>query len=142
MKNPTGPQMTPVPIDFVYAMWGKVSHFIKLATDTTGGRFTEKDVYDDIQRGIYVLWIVVDNDDIIGALTTRIAVYPNKRGMSLDWVGGSGLLELIPMFHHVLEQYARDHKCSYLEGHGRGGWSRKLRNYGWKADHIVYNMEL
>jgi hypothetical protein len=64
MKKPTGPQMTPVPIDFVYAMWGKVSHFIKLATDTTGGRFTEKDVYDDIQRGIYVLWIVVDNDDI------------------------------------------------------------------------------
>jgi hypothetical protein len=37
------------------------------------GKYTARDIYDDIQRGVYVLWIIVENDDIIGTLTTRIA---------------------------------------------------------------------
>jgi hypothetical protein len=41
-----------------------------------------------------------------------------------------------------MQKYAKDNKCTYLEGHGRGGWARKLKDYGWKTDHIVYNMEL
>jgi hypothetical protein len=84
----------------------------------------------------------VENDAIIGALTTRVAVYPNRRSMSIDWIGGTRLEELLPKFHPVMQKYAKDNKCTYLEGHGRGGWARKLKSYGWKTDHIVYNMEL
>tara|TARA_R110000822_G_scaffold92438_1_gene213221 strand:- start:6637 stop:7053 length:417 start_codon:yes stop_codon:yes gene_type:complete len=135
-------EITPVPLDLVNHVWDSVKGFIKSATDTTGGKYNEDDVYNDIQRGTYVLWIIVDKDDIIGTLTTRIAAYPNRRSMSIDWLGGNRLEELLPVFHPVMEQYAKDNRCTHLEGYGRGGWARTLKDYGWKADFVVYNMEL
>jgi hypothetical protein len=135
-------QITPVPINAVYAVWSKVVGYMENAAATTDGKYTARDIYEGLENGIYVLWIIVENDDIIGALTTRIASYPNRRSMSIDWVGGTKLEELLPMFHPVMAQYAKDNGCSHLEGHGRGGWARKLKSYGWKTDHIVYNMEL
>ena len=135
-------QITPVPINAVYAVWPKVVGYMEDAAATTGGKYTARDIYEGLENGVYVLWIIVENDDIIGTLTTRVAIYPNRRSMSIDWLGGTRLEELLPLFHPVMAQYAKDNRCSHLEGHGRGGWARKLKNYGWKTDHIVYNMEL
>ena len=135
-------QITPVPLHAVYAVWSKVVGYMKEAAASTNGKYTARDIYEGIENGVYVLWIIVENDDIIGALTTRIAIYPNRRSMSIDWLGGTRLEELLPLFHPVMAQYAKDNRCSHLEGHGRGGWARKLKSYGWKTDHIVYNMEL
>jgi hypothetical protein len=42
------------------------------------GKFVARDIYDDIQNGVYVLWIIVENDDIIGTLTTRIVTLPES----------------------------------------------------------------
>ena len=135
-------QITPVPLHAVYAVWSKVVGYMEEAAASTNGKYTARDIYEGIENGVYVLWIIVENDDIIGALTTRIAIYPNRRSMSIDWLGGTRLEELLPLFHPVMAQYAKDNRCSHLEGHGRGGWARKLKSYGWKTDHIVYNMEL
>ena len=135
-------QITPVPLHAVDAVWPKVVGYMENAAAITDGKYTARDIYDDIQRGVYVLWIIVENDDIIGALTTRIVAYPNRRSMSIDWLGGTRLEELLPLFHPVMAQYAKDNKCTHLEGHGRGGWARKLRDYGWKSDYMIYKMEL
>ena len=135
-------QITPVPLHAVYAVWPKVVGYMEEAAASTNGKYTARDIYEGIENGVYVLWIIVENDDIIGTLTTRVAIYPNRRSMSIDWLGGTRLEELLPLFHPVMAQYAKDNRCSHLEGHGRGGWARKLKNYGWKTDHIVYNMEL
>ena len=135
-------QITPVPLHAVYAVWPKVVGYMEEAAASTNGKYTARDIYEGIENGVYVLWIIVENDDIIGTLTTRIVAYPNRRSMSIDWLGGTRLEELLPLFHPVMAQYAKDNRCSHLEGHGRGGWARKLKSYGWKTDHIVYNMEL
>ena len=135
-------QITPVPLHAVYAVWPKVVGYMEEAAACTDGKYTARDIYEGIENGVYVLWIIVENDDIIGTLTTRIVAYPNRRSMSIDWLGGTRLEELLPLFHPVMAQYAKDNRCSHLEGHGRGGWARKLKSYGWKTDHIVYNMEL
>ena len=104
-------QITPVPINAVYAVWPKVVGYMEDATATTDGKYTARDIYEGLENGVYVLWIIVENDDIIGALTTRIAVYPNRRSMSIDWVGGTKLEELLPMFHPVMAKYAKDNGC-------------------------------
>ena len=133
-------QITPVPLHAVYAVWSKVVGYMEEAAASTNGKYTARDIYEGIENGVYVLWIIVENDDIIGALTTRIASYPNRRSMSIDWVGGTKLEELLPMFHPVMAQYAKDNGCSHLEGHGRGGWARKLKSYGWKTERAVRNV--
>jgi hypothetical protein len=71
-------QITPVPLHAVDAVWPKVVGYMENAAATTDGKFVAQDIYDDIQRGVYVLWIIVENDDIIGALTTRIALLPKS----------------------------------------------------------------
>jgi hypothetical protein len=72
-------QITPVPLHAVDAVWPKVVGYMENAAATTDGKFVAQDIYDDIQRGVYVLWIrIVENDDIIGTLTTRIVTYPKS----------------------------------------------------------------
>ena len=43
---------------------------------TTNDKFTTQSVYDDIKRGFYTLWIIVKDDVIVTALTTRILEVP------------------------------------------------------------------
>jgi hypothetical protein len=61
-------QITPVPLHAVYAVWSKVVGYMEEAAASTNGKYTARDIYEGIENGVYVLWIIVENDDIIGAL--------------------------------------------------------------------------
>ena len=40
-------------------------------------------------NNVYVLWVVMDDDDTLVGYTSRIIQYPRRKGMALDWIGGS-----------------------------------------------------
>lgn len=146
MKDrPTGLMISPVPLQFLDALWDQAASVLVRSVATAGGKFNVHDVYAKILMGEYVLWIVVDydkEDEIVAAITTRIIVYPNGTSMAMDWIGGTRMREWLPMAQEVISSYARDHGCMYLEGYGRKGWDRWLRRYGWQPDYIAYKMEL
>ena len=98
-----------------------------------------KGVFDDV----YVLWVVMDEEDnIIAAFTTRLLVYPQRKGLALDWVGGTRMKEWEDQLISTMRKYANELGCSHLEGYGRKAWGRALKKYGFYPEYIAYRMEL
>jgi len=135
-------RMRAVPIDQIPRIWPIAGPLLKKAAETTGPRFSEMDIFDHLMDGVLALWVVIDEEEIVAALTTRIVAYNKCRALSIDWVGGSRMREWLNPALDILEKYARDNDCKRLEGYGRKAWGRALAKRGWEPDYIAYKMEL
>ena len=136
---------TAVPREAVDIVWGDISSMLNKAITTSAGKYHIDDIYHELTKGYYNLWLIVDNKDgekVIAAITTRIIWYPNRKAMAMDWIGGKRMTEWLPMAMERLTEFAKDCGCSHLEGYGRKAWSRWLDKYGWKPDYIAYRMEI
>ena len=136
---------TAVPREAIDIVWGDVSGLLNKAILTSGGKYHIDDIYENLTKGYYNLWLIVDDKDgekVIAALTTRIIWYPNRKAMAMDWVGGKRMMEWLPKAMEILTDYAKDCGCSHLEGYGRKAWSKVLKKYNWKPEYIAYRMEI
>ena len=134
---------TPVPKAYVASIWGDVVRVLQRSVDTSKGKFDTQSVYDGIMQDVYILWVVLDEEEIVAAITSRIIKYSDTRqGMAMDWIGGSRMPEWLPNVQRVMVKYARDNGCTHLEGFGRKAWGRVLARYGWEPEYVAYKMEL
>jgi hypothetical protein len=134
---------TPVPKAYVASIWDDVVRVLQRSVDTSKGKFDTQSVYDGIMQDVYILWVVLDEEEIVAAITSRIIKYSDTRqGMAMDWIGGSRMPEWLPNVHRVMVKYARDNGCTHLEGFGRKAWGRVLARYGWEPEYVAYKMEL
>jgi len=131
-----------VPLAALPIVWPDVKQMISGATDTSAGKFEAEDVRAGIERGELALWVVVDETKPIAALTTRVIMYPRRRALAIDWVGGTRMREWLPDVMRTFKQFAVDNGCSHLEGYGVRAWGRYLAKYGWKPEYTAYRMEL
>lgn len=132
-----------VPTEAVGHVWKDVDRVLKKAVATVDNKAEMIDILDGIYDGTYVLWVVIDEkDDVIAAFTTRLIVYPQRRALALDWVGGTRMKEWEDQLIDTMRRYANELDCSHLEGYGRKGWGRALKKYGFYPEYIAYRMEL
>ena len=75
-------RVSTVPKEAVKHVWKDVEELLrKSVEDTSRGKINILDVLDGILRDIYVLWVVLDEEDnMVAAITTRIATYPRRKG--------------------------------------------------------------
>jgi hypothetical protein len=132
-----------VPTEAVGHVWKDVDRVLKKAVATVDNKAEMIDILDGIYDGTYVLWVVIDEkDDLIAAFTTRLIVYPQRKALALDWVGGTRMKEWEDQLIDTMRRYANELDCSHLEGYGRKGWGRALKKYGFYPEYIAYRMEL
>jgi len=137
---------TAIPKEALDVVWNDVALMIAKAVNTSSGKFHIDDVYQDIKEGNYALWLVIDEtkkeNKVVAGITTRVVKYPNKKSLSMDWIGGSRMVEWMPLVMKTLTAFAKDCDCQLLEGYGRKAWIRVLKKYNWKPDYIAYKMEI
>ena len=132
-----------VPSEAVRHVWKDVEKVLKKSVATAQGKSETIDVLAGILTGIYVLWVVMDEEDsIIAAFTTRLLVYPQRKALALDFVGGTRMKEWNDQLIDTMRKYANELGCSHLEGYGRKAWGRSLKKYGFYPEYIAYRMEL
>jgi len=132
-----------VPSEAVRHVWKDVEKVLKKSVATAQGKSETIDVLAGILTGIYVLWVVMDDDDsIVAAFTTRLLVYPQRKALALDFVGGTRMREWNDQLIDTMRKYANELGCSHLEGYGRKAWGRSLKKYGFYPEYIAYRMEL
>ena len=132
-----------VPTEAVGHVWKDVDRVLKKSVATVKDKSDMIDILDGIYDDTYVLWVVIDEqDDVIAAFTTRLIVYPQRRALALDWVGGTRMKEWEDQLIDTMRRYANELDCSHLEGYGRKGWGRALKKYGFYPEYIAYRMEL
>lgn len=124
-------------------MWKNVEEILKKSVSTVKDKANMIDVLKGVFDDVYVLWVVMDEEDnIIAAFTTRLLVYPQRKGLALDWVGGTRMKEWEDQLISTMRKYANELGCSHLEGYGRKAWGRALKKYGFYPEYIAYRMEL
>jgi len=132
-----------VPQQAVGSVWKDVDGILKRAVETVNDKSNVIDILDGIFDGTYVLWVVLNDDNkIVAAFTTRLIVYPQRKALALDWVGGTQMKEWEDQLIDTMKRYANELGCSHLEGYGRKGWGRALKQYGFYPEYIAYRMEL
>jgi len=132
-----------VPSEAVKHVWKDVEEILKKSVSTVKDKANMIDVLKGVFDDVYVLWVVMDEEDnIIAAFTTRLLVYPQRKGLALDWVGGTRMKEWEDQLINTMRKYANELGCSHLEGYGRKGWGRALKKYGFYPEYIAYRMEL
>ena len=84
-------RVSTVPKEAVKHVWSDVEELLKKSVaDTSRGKIDLIDILNGILTDVYVLWVVLDEEDnMVAAITTRIATYPRRKSMVLDFVGGS-----------------------------------------------------
>ena len=124
-------------------MWKDVEEVLKKSVNTVKNKAEMIDVLKGVFDDTYVLWVVMDEgDSIIAAFTTRLLVYPQRKALALDWVGGTRMKEWEDQLISTMRKYANELGCSHLEGYGRKAWGRALKKYGFYPEYIAYRMEL
>ena len=132
-----------MPSEAVRHVWKDVEKVLKKSVATAQGKSETIDVLAGILTDIYVLWVVMDDDDsIVAAFTTRLLVYPQRKALALDFVGGTRMNEWNDQLIDTMRKYANELGCSHLEGYGRKAWGRSLQKYGFYPEYIAYRMEL
>lgn len=133
-----------VPHEAVGLVWKDVERVLARSVATVKDRSTLIDILDGVYDGIYALWVVLDDDNnIVAAFTTRVIVYPRRRALALDWIGGAKMREWSEQLVDVMTKYAKELDCQHLEGYGRKGWSRFFdKRHGVYPEYTAYRMEL
>ena len=132
-----------VPERAIGHVWKDVEGILDKAVDTIKDKSKVIDILKGVFDGIYVLWVVLDDDDrIVAAFTTRLVAYPRRKALAVDWVGGTQMKEWEDQWVETMKRYANELDCSHIEGYGRKGWGRALKKYGYYPEYIAYRMEL
>ena len=131
-----------VPTEAVGHVWKDVERVLEKSVATVKDKAEMIDILKGIYDETYVLWAVMDKENIIAAFTTRLLVYPQRKALALDWVGGTRMKEWEDQLIDTMRKYANELGCSHLEGYGRKGWGRSLKKYGFYQEYIAYRMEL
>lgn len=132
----------PVPKEMVDLVWDEVKEMLAKSTMTAAGKCDINDLRNGIENGVYLLWVVLDENEVLAGVTTRIIEYPKCRALALDWIGGNRMRDWIGLVNEHMVQHARYNGCSHLEGYGRPAWIRWTRKYGWKEDYVAFKLEV
>lgn len=128
----------PVPADEIDRYWPLVSSFVDRVTDHMRGEFWPEDFRRMCRDNSMQLWVIVEGDAIVGAVTTEVIDYPRKRALRVVTVGGEGWSNWGPELSQAMDQFAEKVKASEIEACGRRGWERKLPALGYAPVYVTY----
>lgn len=120
-----------VPPPMVRGLWPVVFPFLDRAYERMD-MITPPDLADWLARRDGLLWVILSNNEIVGALTTSLV--PRRSGLYCRIAaGGAEDFASCRHFHTQIEEYARREGCVMVYVEGRLGWQRALRDEGYHA---------
>jgi len=134
--------MRGIPSHLVGPMWHYAEPFVKRALDHTSGELTHVDIRELCERRDVQLWIVTHGNRAVGALTTEIVQYPQRKHCRVITIGGTGLSDWIGLCDNTLVEWATSQGCDAIEAHVRKGFVPKLAELAYKHKHSTVVKEL
>lgn len=96
------------------------------------------EVVEAIKRGIMSLFFIETGGDIAGCLVTMVS----KKTLTVVSLYGEGMSIWLGEVIDFLRGLAKDSGCNMVVCHGRSGWERELKKYGWNRMYITMGMEV
>jgi hypothetical protein len=118
----------------IYETWPHVEHLIRPAM-IRSGEMIVLDVLRMLASRRFLLWLIWDETEIVGAVVTELADTIAGRICTIVSMGGKDRKRWL----HLLD-YARKEHCRAMRLYGRKGWKRVLRDYS--ETRIILEKEL
>mgnify|MGYP003134367433 CR=1 FL=1 len=117
-----------VPVSEVDAIWDNIKHEVARTNDKV---FNDEDVKLFINEGIYTLWLIIENktNDIIANFTTEYVFYPRDKICRIVTMSGNRMNDWVNETLSMIENWAKEQGCSYMDSYGRKGWKKFLKDY-------------
>jgi hypothetical protein len=136
-------KITQVIPQFATVVWPVIKDFVDRSTEYSGERTESDDIKKDVESGKTFLWVAHDeNHDTHGFVTGQFIDYPGMKVLALQFTGGRKLKSWASDMWNTLESFARDNGCSKIEGAGRIGWLRFMKQFGCSPAFYIYEKDL
>lgn len=122
-----------IPANLVDKFWPFAEPYIKRALDHTSGEFLSSDLRSLCKDRVVQLWLVSEGERVIGAVTTEIVVYSQRKHCRICTIAGSKAPEWADLlFDTIIPDWAKENKCDGIEAFCRKGYVPKLLEHGFK----------
>lgn len=121
-----------IPANLVEHFWKLAEPYIKRALDHANGEFTPANIKSFCKDKVIQLWLINEGEKVIGACTTEIVNYPQKRYCRVVTLGGSKAKDWMGDLDIILCEWAKQQGCQGLEAYVRKGFVPVLASYGLK----------
>lgn len=127
------------PLD-IGKVWPMVSAMIEAAY-AEDGEMMPPELPEWLGAGKGQLWLSVEGEKIIAALTTSIEPMSHGRRLRMISCGGDRM-DLWKDCHLQIEEFARAEGCDRIRIEGRSGWQRILAPGGYKVTRVTLEKRL
>jgi hypothetical protein len=124
------PTLIPVPAADIEANWHVAEPWIADAIQRQAIRDTAETFRGLCADGSAQLWLVIDGG-VAGAILTEIYDTTKGKTCAVPVVASVSFEHIEPLFEFI-EAWARAEGCVRMEGFGRFGWVRALKQFGWR----------
>lgn len=130
-----------VPVSHIDEMWPYVSPFVVDALNYGFGEWDEFNIYDFLMDSDMQLWVVIKGNLLKGVVITEVVRYPKKKVLRIALVSGS---EIKNWKHYIdaLESWGASINCTAIEGWGRKGWEKMVKDIGFTSSRVVLCKEI
>ena len=131
---------------YIDILWPYVAPLLEKAIKRTIGEVGLEDVKNWLKKEQQQLWLILDEKEreIIVAFTTEIYNYPNQKHLRGHLWGAkkNTIKKWIDEWSEPVEKFCKENNISHIETAGRDGWTRVLKNKGYKKYYTVLVKEL
>jgi hypothetical protein len=131
-----------VPTDMADKFLDKALPLLEKSIPYSKSRMTIDVVSECILSGAHNLWICLDGDEMVTAITTGITQYGERKFMTIHCCGGDRVLEWFSDFLDLLEKLAVYNECVAIEFLGRKGWESFVAQKGLKPIAALFHKDL
>ncbi len=134
--------VTNIPLEAVDEMWPTVAPLLAPAVERSHGRVDMAAVTEGLTARRYLLWVAYAEDrEIAAAFITRVAVYPRKSMLAIDFAGGGRMSAWLPTVLDTFRRFAEDSGLDGAEFYGREGWVKPVSRYGWRQNIVLCEID-
>lgn len=132
-----------VPTNEIRNAWSKVKPLLLPAIERSGGRWTSEYVLASLVLGEQTLWVIVnDKSEIVGTATVEITSYPERRMLSIHFLGGENFDKWYEELLNALSEYGKGNMCAGIECNARAGFWKWFESDGFKRPSVFYEKAL
>jgi len=136
-------QIILVPVSECSAVWKDVKGLLAPAIRASGGRWQPEYVLVALVSGRQNLWVALDEENnVIGAMTTEISSYPEKRMLAIHFLGGIDFDGWFKQMLAAITEFAIVNQCDGLECNARKGFWKWFKDVEFKQTSVFYELKL
>jgi len=127
-----------VPQAEVRRVWKLARPHLADAVSRSRGRWKPEYVLAALVLGEQSLWVVMHENEVVGAANTQVVRYPERTMLAIHFLGGENFDGWYKNMLSVLKEYGREAGCDAIECNARFGFWKWFKEDDFEKTSVFY----